>query len=128
MGARMSQRVDETGHRRRCDERDQMRCRCGESCDEEGRAMIDAGVAIMMRGRGLLDRLAVLVEEDLFCFAASADRRLDQAARRRPGKVVERGDGDMEEDRQKRNHPGGSLTNRLENAAADVGLIPHTGR
>ncbi len=128
MGASMKQRVGETGHRRRCDERDQMRCRCGESCNEEGRAMADAGVAIMVRGRGLLDRLAVLVEEDLLCLATGADRRLDQAARRRPGKIVESGDGDMEEDRQKRNHPDGSMTNRLKDAAADVGLKPHARR
>lgn len=82
----------------------------------------------MVGGRRLLDRLAVMIEEDLFFFATSADRGLDQPARRRPGKVVERGDGDMEEDRQKRKQPGGSLPNRLKNSTTDVGLAPHVGR
>lgn len=128
VSARMKQRIGETGHRRRRDERDQVRHCRRKGRDDEGRAMADAGVAIVVSGRGLLDRLAVVIEEDLLFFATGADRGLDQPARRRPGEVVERGDGDMEEDRQKRDHPGSSLTNRLKDSAAHVRLIPHARR
>lgn len=91
---------------------------CGGKCQRP--AMVHAGVAIMIVWYSRACPLAAGVDGDLLRLPAGADRDLHQPLHGRRGHIIKRGNGDMEQQRQKRDHPGSTVSNRPERVAAEI--------
>lgn len=100
-----------------------MRDEGGGGRQSENAAMAHAGVAIVVVGRHLFDGFAAFVHQHLLGFAAGADRDLHQPLNGGRREVVERRDGDMEEEGEERNEADGPVTDRCKRNAVD--MCPH---
>lgn len=69
------------------------------------------------------DGFTVFIQKDLFGFAAGADRNFHQTLNGGGCEVVERRNGDMEEEGKERHETGGPATDRSERSAVD--MCPH---